>query len=470
MSTWATLFGVSEASAPHPDTSYSHPDAAVRHSYPLAVQSAGVGSAISLLFKTLPYALIRFTILMVVSIALIVWTILALWGAVAVANRAGALPAWILLAVMLGPAGWFWAVVLRYGLALIKYGHVAVLTDLITQGHVGNGDEHMFSYGKRRVIEQFGQVNLLLALGGIVHGVVRAFNRTLDWVTRLVPIPGLSSVASFAKATLHAATTYVDETIFSYNLARGDDNPWRSSKDGIVYYAQNCKEVLKTSMWVVVLDAVASVAVWVVMLVPAYLVAIAFPGAGWTFIIALVIAFLFARSFRAAFIKPTFLIMVMTKFHASVRGQAINAEWDQRLARVSDKFQALTARAREAFTSEPVATPAAAAPAPALQYAPQPHASPAYPLPQAPTQSSEVYPQPHASPVYPAPASVAPHASPAYPPPHATSDGSPDPASTRAHLQHAPLPPRVAPAASGAKTILGYAEPVVPRDKPSSKN
>jgi hypothetical protein len=98
--------------------------------------------------------------------------------------------------------------------------------------------------------------------------------------------------------------------------------------------------VLKTSVWIVVLDKVLTIAIWVVMLVPAFALAFVLPdsiAAGGT-IAGLVIAVLFAANVRGAFLKPLFLIMVMTKFHHAVRGQAINAEWDAKLTNASGKF------------------------------------------------------------------------------------------------------------------------------------
>ena len=57
--------------------------------------------------------------------------------------------------------GFFWGTILRYVLHLLSCGHVAVLTELITRGQVGNGSESMLAYGRRVVTERFGQVNAL---------------------------------------------------------------------------------------------------------------------------------------------------------------------------------------------------------------------------------------------------------------------------------------------------------------------
>jgi hypothetical protein len=336
-----------------PGSAHSHPDAAVRHSYPLAIDRAGFATALSLVTRTLPYAIVRFGILLGFSVITIIWLILTFGGA---AFLGGTVHPWVGIGWMiagLGVYGYVWWLIVRYFLYLLQAGHIAVLTELVTTGSIGAGAEGMFAYGKRIVTERFGQVNVLFALDLLIKGVVGAFNRTLNFVAGLLPIPGLQSLMGIVNAIVRAATSYIDETIFSYNLARGDDNAWRSSKDALIYYAQNSKEILKTAVWVVVLDKVVTAVVWVVMLAPAFLLLAVLPQS-WApggFIGGLIIAALFASNIRQAFLKPIFLVMVMTKFHVCVRNQPINLEWDQRLSSVSRKFGELKDKAGAAINS-----------------------------------------------------------------------------------------------------------------------
>jgi hypothetical protein len=344
-------------------STYSHPEAPVRHSYPLAMQDASLSNAVSLLIRTMPYAVVRFGILFVFSLATMVWLVLTIgigsWLGAKVHPFMGLI--WIVGG--LGIYGYAWWFFIRYALYLIQAGHIAVLTELVTTGSIGHGSTGMFDYGRKIVTSRFGQVNLLFALDLLVAGVVRAFNRTLDFIAHLIPIPGLQSIVGIVNAIVRAATTYIDETIFSYNLARGDENAWRSSKDALIYYCQNAKEILKTAVWVVVLDAVLTFVVWVVMLAPAFLLLAILPSsvAPGGFIAALVVAALFAMPVRQAFLKPLFLVMVMTKFHVSVRNQAINLEWDQRLSNLSSKFREIKDKAVAGWSPAPGRLPSAGA-------------------------------------------------------------------------------------------------------------
>ncbi len=228
------------------------------HNYPLAVRNSGFVVSVDLLVRTLPYALMRLEVLLTFSVACIVWMVITICGSVwtgtHIAGTFGVV--WFLSCVI--AAGWFWTAILRYLLHLIGCGHVAVLTELIVHGRVGNGGESMFAYGRRVVTEKFGQVNILFAINQLVRGVVNAVHRTMEGVGHILPIPGIESIAKPITAILRAATRYMDKVIFSYNLASGDDNPWLGAQRGLIYYAQNAKPILKQSVWIVVLEYAVS--------------------------------------------------------------------------------------------------------------------------------------------------------------------------------------------------------------------
>jgi hypothetical protein len=328
------------------------------HEYPLAVRNSSLFSAIGLLMRTLPYALVRFAISLGFAIACIIWMTVTLGGA-AVAGRFIA-PifgvGWFIICI--AAAGWFWGAVLRYVMHLIECGHIAVLTELIVHGRVGNDNESMFAYGKRIVLERFGEVNVLFALNLLVRGVVNAVHSTVEGIERLLPIPGLEAIGNLVTAILRAATRYMDKVIFSYTLASGDPNPWRSAQQGLVYYAQDAKPLLKQAVWIVVLEHVLSVVLWLALLVPAAAVTAILPhdvrnvGA----VVTIGIAAFFALAARGAFLKPVFLIMVTVRFHELVEHQAINQEWVARLDQLSAKFRDLGQKA-EAFVSPPGVAP-----------------------------------------------------------------------------------------------------------------
>jgi len=326
----------------------SNPEGAVRHGYPLAITDGSFGTALSLTMQTLPYAVARFAILFGASVALTLWVILTLGGFAFIGKHVPVL-AWVWLFVGVGLPSYLWRLFVRYGLYLLKAGQIAVLTELILYGRIST-DEGMFAHGKRVVTERFGEVNAMFALDALVKGIVISFNRTLDWVANLLPIPGLQSLSNLVNTVLRATTSYIDETIFSYSLARNDENRFRSARDGLVYYAQSAEEVLKTGLYIVVLEWILTGVAWIVCLVPAGLIAWMLPSGGYAQLAVIGLAWLAGLNMRAAFLKPLFLVMVMVKFHVTVRGQAINPEWDARLQSVSTGFEALTRQAGDALS------------------------------------------------------------------------------------------------------------------------
>ena len=136
----------------------------VRHHYPLAIRDASFATALRLFLQTLPYALARFGILLGLSILGILWGVVTFGGGAWVGEKIHPYAGFGWIAVGCGGMGWAWTFILRYALYLIKCGHVAVLTELIVRGQIGNGSEGMFSYGKRVVKDRFLQVNVLFAL------------------------------------------------------------------------------------------------------------------------------------------------------------------------------------------------------------------------------------------------------------------------------------------------------------------
>jgi hypothetical protein len=315
----------------------------VRHSYPLVVRDHGLGTAIGLLMQSLPYAIARFGILLAYTVACIIWMVVTFGGAAWLGNHIAEAFGVVWFVICVGGIGWFWGTILRYALHLLACGHVVVLTDLITRGQVGNGSESMLSYGRRIVTHRFGEVNVLFGFNLLVRGILNTFHRTLDWIDQLLPIPGLESLSNLLNIILRAATRYIDKVILSYNLARNDGDAWIGAREGLVYYAQNAKPILITSVWIVVLERVLSFILWLVLLVPAGLITLMLPAgvrqSGG--LVTVLIALLLAGTLRSAFIKPLFLIMIMVRFHALAENQPINPDWDARLASLSDTFGTL---------------------------------------------------------------------------------------------------------------------------------
>jgi hypothetical protein len=318
----------------------------IRHSYPLLVRDHSLTTAFGLLMRSLPYALARFAVLLAASVACIIWLVVTFGGAAWLGTHIATAFGWVWLIACIVGVGWFWATILRYILHVIACGHVAVLTAFITDGRLSNATEGQFAYGRRVVTEHFGQVTALYGLNALVRGVLQSFHNTLDWISDLVPIPGLGSIASLFTVILRAATRYLDKVILSYNLARKEEDPWQGAQEGIIYYCQNAKPILTTSLWIVVLERVLSILLWLLLLAPAAAVTVMLPHAVREMggVVTVLVAVLLAATLRASFLKPLFLIMIMVRFHTLIEHQAINEDWAARLGQISDKFRTLVSK------------------------------------------------------------------------------------------------------------------------------
>jgi hypothetical protein len=316
--------------------------------YPLAVRDSTLTSASGLLLQSLPYALARFGILLAASFICILWIMITVGGAAWLGTHIAQAFGWIWFIGCASAAFWIWSTLLRYALHLIECGHVAVLTELIVHGKIDCRGESMLAHGRRIVTERFGQVNVLFGMNMLIRGTLNAFHNTLDWVAEALPIPGLESVANLVTAILRASTRYMDKVIFSYNLARGVENPWDGARDGVVYYCQNAKPILKTSIWIVVLEKLLSAGLFVLMLIPAAAITATLPHAVRESggLVSVCIAVLLALTARSAFVKPLFLIMIMTRFHALIEHQTPNTAWVAQLDQISDKFRDLGQKAQ----------------------------------------------------------------------------------------------------------------------------
>jgi hypothetical protein len=155
----------------------------VRSNYPLHVRDHSLTTASGLLMGSLPYALARFGVQIAFTVAIIIW-----------------------MAVAFGGAAWL-------------------------------GEHIASAFGVVWLV--VCQVTLLFGFNALVRGVLSAFHNTLDWLSEMLPIPGLDSLAKILDIILRGATRYLDKVIFSYILARNDGDPGRDAREALVYYAQN---------------------------------------------------------------------------------------------------------------------------------------------------------------------------------------------------------------------------------------
>ena len=234
----------------------------------------------------------------------------------------------------------YWA--REYLLYLVKAGHIAVLVKLMDGERLPQG-KGQIDYAQGIVRQRFLEASSLFLLDQLVKGVLRAVNGLLMTLGALVPIPALEGVLSVVKRILNLSLTYVDEIILAYNLRCESDNPWESSKDALILYAQNYRGMLKNAFFLAFIQYGLAFIIFLVLLGPIAALATQLSEAAATW--SVLIAILFAWSVKAALLEPFAIAALMQAYFKLIEGQQPNSEWDEKLSGVSDRFRELKDKA-----------------------------------------------------------------------------------------------------------------------------
>lgn len=233
----------------------------------------------------------------------------------------------------------------EYILYIVKAGHIAVMVHLI-EGREVPGGQSQIGYAREVVTARFGEANVLFVLDQLVKGALRAIAALVGGFAALLPIPGLSAIASFFSAVMRMSLTYVDEIILAYNVRLDSDTPFKTACQGVVLYAQNGKAMVKNALWLSILVWPIAIVVFLSALAPAAALLYYMPGqlAGWSFVLAII----FTWAFNSAFIEPFCIAALMQVYFRRIEGQEPDKQWERRLSETSKQFRELKERAAAA--------------------------------------------------------------------------------------------------------------------------
>lgn len=326
------------------------PAAGCLHAYPVAVRTPGFFAALKLSFKAFPYALFRF----------LHWCLFSTVSAIMLALILGVGTAltvyvqkWVGVGVLLGGViawGFLWLPFMERKTFATQCGHIAILTELITQGRIGNGQKGMFAFGNELVAQRLGALETIYDVYRIINRAVRKLTNVLNFADRLLPVD-LGPVKRVVYRIIGWAAPYVTSVVLSYGIARDDEDFGAAGMDGLCYSAQNAKGLLKTAIGVVLLEQLLVLPWWLVSLaafVPGvfYVVFSAMGGdfaalqanaaefakaepitflaaAAAGLVVGGLFAYLTVKTVRESFIKPMLVTMVMVKFHVAIENQPL---------------------------------------------------------------------------------------------------------------------------------------------------
>ncbi len=255
----------------------------------------------------------------------------------------------------------YWA--REYLLYLVKAGHIAVLVEHY-DGHTLPEGRGQIEHAQAVVKERFKEASVLFGVDRLINGILRMMNRMIMRVANFLPIPGLREIAGFVNKILTVSLTYTDEIILAYNIRTRSENPWESSKDALILYAQNYKTIAKNAVFLLLFMYGISFLIFLIFLGPAALLANLFPGTGTG--IGVVLAIIFALTLKAALLEPLAIAALMQVYFKAIEGQVPNAEWDAKLSSASKKFREMKDKAAAYVAPTPATTDAPSADASAV--------------------------------------------------------------------------------------------------------
>lgn len=315
-----------------------------------------LSSALSAMVKTAPFIVLR--MLVYFGIALLYVFATGSGGAIGygVSSVGDGEGAGAFYGAMFGFAGasglLYWA--REYILYIVKAGHIAVLTHLYDGKELPEG-KGQIDYAATAVKERFAEANVLFALDQLIKGVLKFITGTLNTVAAFIPIPGLSNLVGIINSILKMSLTYVDEIILAHNIRIQSDNPWETSADALVLYAQNYGKMVKNAVWLSLMMWLLTAFIFIVLLAPTFGLLALFPGdvGGWAFIVA----FIFAWSVKAALIEPIAIYALMQVYFKTIEGQVPDPEWRGRLEGASKKFREMKDKALSWTKDKPEPAP-----------------------------------------------------------------------------------------------------------------
>ncbi len=339
------------------------------HTYPIAVTQPGLGSALQLAKKTLPYAWLRYveglflsaitfavlSVILAATVVLYVYVHKYVSGAVFI----GGMLALIFLVLPFIDQQTF----------LSHCGHIAVLTNLITQGDVGNGQQRMFKFGRDTANRSLGELDTIREVHGTIRSATRNLLRTLNVLDSWLPID-LSVVKRLVHRVVNWATPYIDAVVLSYGIARGDRDFAKAGLDGLCFSLQNAKAVLKTAIGAFLVEKLILAPLWLAIAVGAGIATLVsilqFGGVGTApllddpraffqtqpllglgavaggLTIGALVAHLVVKTVSDAFVRPMLTAMVLVKFHVTIQGQALDAALQTRIIDANDGLSNLS--------------------------------------------------------------------------------------------------------------------------------
>ncbi|HMQ57881.1 MAG TPA: hypothetical protein PKE65_04980 [Rhizobiaceae bacterium] len=311
-----------------------------------------IARTFGLLARTWPYLLLRLFVFALVSLVFLGTT--ASGGYIG--HRLGEMhdPGQAIQWMLAGGAGGFGLaslihfLVREYILYLVKAGHIAVMVELFDHGGLPEGDNQL-AFGTRAVRERFAEANALFAIDLLIRAAVKSIEKLLSSLASFLPIPGLQGVIGALNAVIANSFNFVDEIILAHNIRVRSANPWETSRQALVLYAQNGKAMIRNAVWLTLFQALLTITIALLLIGPFAATMVWMPGPNVGY--AVVAAMIAATYVKETLLEPFAVAALMQVYFAATEGQRPDPQWDRRLAENSAQYREIAARARESGSS-----------------------------------------------------------------------------------------------------------------------
>jgi len=300
-----------------------------------------VGRSSIITLKTLPYILLRFLIYSLFALGLVVyfWIVYGIGQAALRWHENARVVVWIIAVLLPFPMA---RLLREYVLYVIKAGHVAVITELATTGHLPEGVGQI-AWGREQVFKTFKEVSVLFMVDRLVLGVIRSINGMMQSIGNVFSgVPGIQGLIRFAQIVLQFSLTYVDEAILARNFRMKNETVWESAKSGLVLYAQSWKEIVQAAVFLGFAAIFSYGILLILFLIPLWGLGLSYPTLKLFFILA---AFFLAWAAKLALFDPWALTNMILVYLTVTEGKTPDPSWEAKLEGVSSKFKKIQERA-----------------------------------------------------------------------------------------------------------------------------
>ncbi|MCL2694012.1 MAG: hypothetical protein FWE60_02770 [Oscillospiraceae bacterium] len=318
------------------------------------------------IFKaTKPFFVVRALVCTVITLIMLGAAILLGWLAIKFALDENIAGLFIVIIIM---CGGFWGglrFVERYILYMLKAAHISAITEYIKTREVPvteKGYKGVMAYGAEMVKKNFVTTNVAFAADVLIAGATKQIMKWVNKVGKLITwIPGGDKIMAFIELVLSTALNYIDEAVLSYIFYKKDEegNAFKKACDGLVYYAQSWKSMLKGALKVGAFVWAVHAVSMIIFTAVAYGVISAASGgnvgvAG--LIIGLIIAFTLRYGIEHIIVDPYATCIMINDYYKAIDGKPLSRDLHGTLCKVSGKFKNLFKKSEQPEPEVPAET------------------------------------------------------------------------------------------------------------------